>query len=95
MPRLNATTLLAAGGLLIIAGPAHALVKITNETETTHAVTFDHGAQENRHDLPPGETVEEACPNGCSVRFTGLDFAAVDGNELAIVEGARRPTLRN
>ncbi|EAU39991.1 hypothetical protein FP2506_16599 [Fulvimarina pelagi HTCC2506] len=91
----KATPLVVAGALFMVTAPAHALVKVTNETDATHSVTFDHGVEENRHELAPGDMVEEACPTGCGVRFAGHDFTAVDGNELAIEEGATRPTLKN
>jgi len=94
MSRLT-TSILLASGLVLAAAPVHAMVKVTNETDATHSVTFDHGAEENRHDLEPGATVEEECPTGCGVRFTGHDFLANNGDELLIQDGATRPVLQN
>ncbi|ORE97301.1 hypothetical protein [Aurantimonas sp. 22II-16-19i] len=94
MPRLTASTLLASG-LLLVAGPASAMVKVTNETDSAWSVTFDHGTEENRHEVEPGATAQEACPNGCAVRFRGHDFVAVNGDELAIQAGVWRPVKTN
>ncbi len=94
MPRLTGSILLASS-LLLVAAPAAAMVKVTNATDTTRSVTFDHGTEESRHEVEPGATAEEACPNGCAVRFRGHDYVAVDGDELAIQPGVSRPVKTN
>lgn len=92
----TSTSLFAiAAGFFVIAAPAQAMDSVINETDAKKAVTFDHGDAENRHDLEPGASAEEACPKGCAVRFTGHDFVAQDGDQLAIEADATRPVKRN
>lgn len=92
----TSTSLFAiAAGFLLVAAPAQAMVTVVNETDAEKAVTFDHGDIENRYDVAPGASIEEACPKGCGVRFGGHDFVAQDGDQLAIEAGAIRPVKRN
>lgn len=90
MPKLKTTTL-AAALLAFAATPALAVVTVTNETDQQHTITFDHGAEETKHDLAPNASVEEACPDGCDVRFSGHDKTAADGDTLLIKPGMTMP----
>jgi len=74
---------LAAGVLTAV--PA-AAVTVHNRDAEMREVTFDKGAEENRHEIAPGASVREPCPGGCAVRVAGRghDVMAVEGDVLAI-----------
>ncbi|MEM7508675.1 MAG: hypothetical protein AAF415_18240 [Pseudomonadota bacterium] len=85
---------LGVGAMMLMTAPALAAVTVVNETDQTHTVTFDLGAEEIKHELEPDAKVEEACPTNCGVRFGGHDTIANDGDTLVIKEGETRPVLR-
>jgi hypothetical protein len=86
---------LTASAFILAAAPALANVTVVNQTDETHTVTFDLGADEIKHEVAAGAEVSEACPEGCGVRFSGHDTMATDGDKLAITPDATAPVKTN
>ena len=77
--------ILAAGVLTAI--PAGA-VTVHNRDAEMREVTFDKGAEEQRHEIAAGASVREPCPGGCAVRVAGRghDVVAEEGDVLVIAD---------